>query len=177
MTQAQIKQVQRLLLSMGNDPGVIDGIWGKNSQAALDAALAGGKDIAVPTFDDLVEDTLVADWWKDIKHFTRDEFACKCPRCGGFPVEPEKDLVSVLDDIREHFDAPTRISSGVRCAKHNAEVGGVAGSRHKLGKAADFCVTGHSSTIVKVYCDKLIKAGKLIYCYCIDGSYVHADIL
>ena len=172
-----VKDIQRLLLSLGHDPGVIDGIWGKNTQAALDAALADGEDIDVPTFDELVDGTLIPDWWNDIKWFARSEFACKCPRCGGFPVEPVKELVTVLDEIREHFNSPVRISSGIRCEKHNAEVGGVAGSRHKLGKAADFCVVGYSSTIVKVYLDKLVKAGKLRYCYCIDGSYVHADVL
>lgn len=129
------------------------------------------------TFDELIEVTFGGDWWTGIRHFTRTEFACKCGKCGGYPVEPVRELVEVADELREHFNAEVRVSSGVRCEAHNKAVGGVAGSRHKLGKAMDFCVHGVSGSIVKMYCDKLIKAGKLRYCYIIDGNYVHMDVL
>lgn len=129
------------------------------------------------SFDDLIEETLQDDWWNGIRYFKRKEFACKCGKCSGFPVEPVRELVEVADELREHFNAEVRVSSGVRCEAHNKAVGGVAGSRHKLGKAMDFCVQGVSGSIVKVYCDKLIKAGKLRYCYIIDGNYVHMDVV
>lgn len=39
--------------------------------------------------------------------------------------------------------APLRITSGRRCALHNADVGGAPLSRHKLAIAADIALTGH----------------------------------
>lgn len=129
------------------------------------------------SFDELIDETFPdEDWWNGIHHFTRGEMACKCGKCGGFPVEPERQLMEIADELREHFDTVVTINSGVRCEAHNKAVGGVAGSRHKLGKAMDFVVQGVSGSIVKMYCDKLIKAGRLRYCYIISGNAVHMDI-
>ena len=114
-------------------------------------------------------------WWDGIKYFSRSEFKCKCggKYCSGFPVEPEQLLVERADQVREHFGAPVHVSSGVRCEIHNAAVGGVAGSRHKLGKAMDFRVEGKSASTVLSYV-KTLPA--IRYAYAIDGSYVHMDV-
>lgn len=71
------------------------------------------------------------------KYFTRSEFACKCG-CGFAAVDAE--LLRVLEDVREHFTQPVKINSACRCPKHNAAVGGEAGSKHMLGIAADIVV-------------------------------------
>lgn len=78
------------------------------------------------------------DWWSEIKYFKRDEFKCKCggKYCNGFPVEPDRDLVELLDVVREEEGAFTP-NSAIRCKKHNANVGGAAGSQHLDGNAAD----------------------------------------
>ena len=64
-----------------------------------------------------------------------------CGRCGGFPVEPQESVVRTVDEIRRRLGIPISIvdggGSGVRCAAHNAEVGGVANSQHLFGLAAD----------------------------------------
>ena len=82
------------------------------------------------------------------EHFSKSEFACHCG-CGFDSVSPE--LVSVLEDVRTHFDAPVKINSGCRCEKHNAKVGGVPNSQHVQGIAADIVVTGINNNRVADY--------------------------
>ena len=43
----------------------------------------------------------------------------------------------VLDPIRKHWGLPIRVTSGYRCPELNDEVGGVEGSYHMEGCAAD----------------------------------------
>lgn len=71
------------------------------------------------------------------KHFSREEFACKCG-CG-FAVVDVK-LLEVLEVVREYFDQPVTITSACRCDNHNKSVGGSDNSKHKLGIAADIIV-------------------------------------
>ena len=47
------------------------------------------------------------------------------------------DLVNGLEILRTIVGVPILINSGVRCASHNAEVGGGTHSQHLLGNAAD----------------------------------------
>ena len=116
-------------------------------------------------------------WWDNIKHFARHEFRCKCGGryCDGYPAEPAQLLVQTADQVREHFGAPVFISSGLRCRQHNANVGGVSGSRHATnpGKAMDFRVEGKSAAKVLAYV-KTLPA--IRYCYAINDSYVHMDV-
>jgi uncharacterized protein YcbK (DUF882 family) len=82
-------------------------------------------------------------------------------------------LIRVADRVREHFGKPITVSSGRRCANHNARVGGVANSRHLSGKAMDFCVSGKSASQVLEYVQ---KQPEIRYAYAIDDSYVHMDV-
>lgn len=82
------------------------------------------------------------------RSFKRAEFACKCD-CGFDTVDVE--LVVVLQDVRDHFNAPVTITSGCRCAKHNRREGGAKGSLHLIGRAADIVVEGHSTREVHDY--------------------------
>ena len=74
-----------------------------------------------------------------MKWFKEREFVCKC--CGGLPpfakANVEGLVKEVLDPVREAYGKPIVVNSGYRCPKHNAEVGGVAGSQHLRGEAAD----------------------------------------
>lgn len=79
-------------------------------------------------------------------HFSKSEFACRvnglpCPHCGGMAVVHPA-LIEALEDIREFAGIPIQITSGYRCAAHNAAVGGKPNSAHLLGEAADFWVSG-----------------------------------
>ena len=108
-----------------------------------------------------------------IQYFKYGEFTCHCG-CGYNTVDIR--LVKILDDIRKHYGRAAIITSGVRCEKHNKEVGGVAGSWHTKRKAADFYINGISSSELNRYCSILRDQGLLRYCYAIDSGAVHIDI-
>lgn len=48
--------------------------------------------------------------------------------------------INVLEPLRSHFNCPIKISSGYRCPKLNAAVGGCATSQHMKGEAADIFI-------------------------------------
>lgn len=72
------------------------------------------------------------------EHFQAREFACSC--CGMALVHPE--LVRKLQGLRSAIGAPVYVTSGYRCAGHNAAVGGAQNSYHLFGMAADIWVEG-----------------------------------
>lgn len=184
------KQKQALLSYLGYYAGLIDGVWGQQSQRATIDFQRAYMDSADGIFGAATEKRILevvasgekpkesfnaetADWWKDIRYFTRAEFRCPCPRCGGFPVEPEEKLVRLADQVREHFVAPMTISSGVRCQAHNDELRGSApNSYHVSGKAIDFTVRGKTATQVLAY----VMTLPVHYAYAIDESFVHMDV-
>ena len=194
-----IKQIQCLLTYLGYDPGPIDGLDGANTRDAVKAfqraegltvdGIAGeqtqirlkdavwqdrfAKDNTVPSSGQPPDKT--GTFWDSIKYFTRNEpyIACPCGRCGGFPVEPAEKLMRLADAVREAAGKPMVPTSTVRCDAHNAEVGGVATSRHRLGHAMDFVIPGMTAnqilTIVR-------KQKNVVYCYAINERAVHMDI-
>ena len=114
--------------------------------------------------------------WDDIPHFKKEEMTCKCG-CGLNNTDLR--LMQILENIRSNFGGrPTIITSGCRCSKHNAEVGGVQGSRHVLGKAADFYIQGVSTSDLLNHCQNLVNQGVLRYTYTNSSSMngvVHID--
>lgn len=179
-----VKQVQQLLEALDCSPGAIDGIWGKNSQAAMDKALVehGVKS----SFDSLVESTLNATdnnvgnktgtFWDTVKYFRREEFRCQCggKYCNGFPAEPAEKLIRIADIVREKAGKPAHVTSGVRDIQHNANVGGVSGSRHTKGWAMDFYIEGMTSTQL----DALVGAQPgVAYHYKVNDRVVHMDVV
>jgi uncharacterized protein YcbK (DUF882 family) len=82
------------------------------------------------------------------KHFDRKEFACQ-DKCGFDTVDVE--LITVLEDLREHFDSPVRINSASRCKKHNDRIGGADKSQHLVCRAADVAVDKISPIAVWEY--------------------------
>ena len=181
---------QQLLLEyLGFSPGPLDGIEGPKTRAAtkkfqtaygleateksLTDAVAGLIEPAGVNIDTAPDE---ADWWRDIRYFKRSEFACKCGGqfCDGFPAEPQEAMVRIADQIREHFGAPARVVSGLRCPAHNKEVGGKATSQHMYGEAVDLRVDG-------VGWEKLLAYTKTLpgvrFAYHIEGSNnIHFDI-
>lgn len=172
-------QKQCLLSYLGYDCGGPDGIWGEKSAAA--AAEFQARQGLEPdgVFGPETEAEILSvicrgnRWWEEIRYFSREEFACKCGDCGGFPAEPSEKLVRIAEAVRAHFGQPALVSSGVRCPVHNMAVGGVANSRHLAGKAMDFCVRGRTSAEVLRY----VNGQKGIrYAYAIDSQYIHMDV-
>lgn len=115
--------------------------------------------------------------WDNVAHFTKSEFTCKCG-CGFDNIDIN--LVRILEDIRSHFgDNPLIVTSGCRCAKHNRAVGGVQGSRHVYGKAADFYIKNVNVGNVLNYCKQLVAEGRARYTYTNNTSMrgvVHVDL-
>ena len=199
MTMAQ---KQCLLRYLGYYAGDIDGLWGQQSQRAtidfqraymeqedVDGVFGAAtekriREVVASGENPVVKDNLTTgsgvkvdtaqDWWQDIRYFTRAEFRCPCGKCGGFPVEPDENLVRLADKVREHFGAPSTVSSGVRCQAHNDELPGSAkNSYHVRGKAMDFCVRGVSGATLLAY----VKTLPVHYAYQINESdFVHMDV-
>ena len=85
-------------------------------------------------------------------HFDRSEFACS-DGCGFNTVDTE--LLTVLEIIRQHFDAPIHINSACRCKEKNDSVGSNEKSQHRLGRAADIVVEGIAADVVQDYIDNM----------------------
>lgn len=127
-----------------------DGICGPMTQKMLIGAIAGTAtklERPAESEPEATDTPQTGTFWDDIQYFTREEFRCQCKGkyCNGFPVEPQEEMVRTVDEIRRRLGIPISIvtdgGSGVRCQKHNADVGGVANSEHLYGRAADL----HSS--------------------------------
>ena len=180
-----VKQKQHLLGYLGYYTGAADGIFGAQSMEATKAfqrayGLAEDGIFGAATEAMILKavagEVKPRSFWTDIKHFTREEFRCRCggKYCGGFPAEPAEKLVRLADRVREHFGAAATVSSGVRCTRHNANVGGVEGSRHLYGTAMDFRVEGKTAAEVLEF---VRTQPETRYAYDIDGTYIHMEVV
>lgn len=157
-----VMQIQHLLAYLGYDPGACDGAMGRNTQAAArrfqaDYGLTADGDPGAATQKMLigaVAGTAVkvdkpaqtgtgagktGTFWDDIQFFSRAEFRCQCggKYCNGYPAEPAEETVRMADEIRRRAGVALTVNSGLRCKRHNAEVGGVSNSLHTTGQAVD----------------------------------------
>ena len=180
------KQKQALLFYLGYYVGNIDGSWGQLSKTACKAfqkdfgltadGICGAetekalKHAVCYGISRKEEATQSGDFWDDIKYFDKSEFRCRCG-CGADTMEEK--LIRVAERVRDHYGRPVTVSSGRRCANHNAKVGGVSNSRHLSGKAMDFCVVGKTAAQVLDY---VKQQSEIRYAYAIDGTFVHMDI-
>lgn len=181
-----VNQKQCLLYYLGYYVGNVDGKWGTLSRTAtkafqVDYGLGATGDCDATTEKALkhavtygmpVKEKPV-DFWDEIKYFKRNEFRCKCGRCGGFPVEPNEELVLILEKIRKYFGKPVIVNSGIRCATHNANVGGATSSQHLKGSAADIVVKDVSPERVAKYAETLLPKSGGIGRY---KTFTHVDV-
>lgn len=71
-------------------------------------------------------------------HFSVSELCCHdCQRCS-----VTGQLLIALEALRALGPEPIIVDDGYRCPEHNKEVGGVSGSQHQLGTAADIRIQG-----------------------------------
>ena len=194
------EQKQCLLRYLGYYTGDVDGIWGSKSKAATkdfqgDNNLTKDGVVGTATKKKLLEhigagtgfkttagstptstgNASASDFWTSVKYFKKSEFVCKCggKYCKGNTAAPQEKLVRVLDTMRGNLGGSMTIVSGVRCSKHNANVGGVENSRHLSGKAADIKVKGKTADQVLA---EAKKHPDVRYAYKINSTNVHVDI-
>lgn len=106
-------------------------------------------------------------------HFLMDEYACDCAGyCDGWPTEMNPELLERIEALRMACGRPVIITSGVRCAARNAEVGGVAWSFHKKGLAADLYCPGMG---VGDLAERAQETGLNILPYYSSG-YIHVEL-
>jgi len=116
------------------------------------------------------------------EHFTLEElYASATAKAKGIDNTPKlADIVNliwltikVLEPLRKAQGVPVRISSGYRCQRLNAAVGGVATSQHMRGQAADICIDGDMEKgrrwfeWIKTHCD----FDQLIWEHSSKGTY------
>lgn len=169
-----IKKRQTYLKELGYYKGEIDGKAGKLTKKAY-ADLQNDYFTRKKDRDGLYgknTDILLRSVYncRDLKYFKVTEFKCQCKGlCTGYPAEVNRDLVINLDAMRKHYEKSTKIISGLRCSKHNKNVGGSNGSRHKTGKAVDIYIAGTSSGIagrkgIVDYWITTYKTSRYAYC-------------
>lgn len=107
-------------------------------------------------------------------NFRVSEFACNGSGCCT-EVLIDEQLVEFLQQIRDHFGAAVTITSAYRCPIHNPKVGGVTGSRHTKGQAADIKVKGVAPAEVAKYAESIGVLGIGLYETDADGHFVHID--
>ena len=105
-----------------------------------------------------------------MKYFNYHEF--DSPDVQGSGQLMSKKLLMMLDLVRDKFDKPIHINSGFRTEAWNEKVGGVPGSSHIKGLAADLA------------CDKSSDRFDLVNCLLDVGfnrigiakNFIHVDI-
>lgn len=111
--------------------------------------------------------------WAKIRFFKSSEF--DSPDEPGSGERMQRDFMWRLDDIRKLVDVPLIISSGIRSEAHNKEVGGVDGSSHVDGWAADI-VCRSSSLRWKIINQAIyIVADPIIRRIGIGKTFIHLD--
>ncbi len=108
----------------------------------------------------------------NLKHFKPSEFACKCGQCDGGAERMDYDLLKMLDQAREEAGVPFKITSGYRCAEHNAAVGGVKDSAHVYGFAVDIAALSSPARYAVVRALLMLGARRVG----IADTFVHVDV-
>ena len=118
------------------------------------------------------------------KNFSSAEMMCSCG-CGEDSMDP--DFMSILQNIRDEMNRPLKISSGVRCAKHNSRVSSTGANgphvpRAKGTQACDIVISGadalrlidvarkHGVSGVGIS-QKGLHAKRFIHCDILDDSH------
>lgn len=104
-------------------------------------------------------------------HFSRSELECRC--CGRLQIDAR--LLDGLEQLWTLAKTPVVVHAGYRCAQHNQTVGGVPGSEHTLGLAADIALPGLS--LQRMYelalqVPLFAQGGIGVY----DGGFLHVDV-
>lgn len=103
-------------------------------------------------------------------NFKVSEFKCND---GSDKVLISDELVTLLQNIRDHFGKAVVINSAYRTETYNKKVGGATHSQHVLGTAADIVISGVSPLEVAQYAEYLQPNSGGIGVY---ASFTHVDV-
>lgn len=175
---SQTKQAVKSFQSDFSKQLDVDGIFGENTSTLLMYIVKKSQEIFKIQQDGLagIETNKAHNELRNIRNFNIHEFDCHCG-CGFNHIDAR--IVKVGDLIRDHFNKPMIITSGVRCVSYNKKVGGVANSMHVKNKALDFYIQGVNVNDVLQYCKILISQRVLGYTYTNNTNMkgaVHIDI-
>ena len=102
------------------------------------------------------------------KNFNREEYACKCG-CGRDNIKNE--LVYKVQQVRDVLGKSIRINSGVRCIRHNGNIGAAETSSHIDGWAADLAYKGSTERY------QLLNAAMQVFNRVgIAKNFIHVDV-
>ncbi len=105
------------------------------------------------------------------KHIKASEWKCKD---GTEYFLWSAELISILENVRNHFESAIIINSAYRTPEWNNKVGGTKNSYHIKGMAADIRVKGHTSKEVAEYIAyKLMPDWGGVIRY---TNFVHVDV-
>ena len=107
---------------------------------------------------------------KRCTNFKVREFACTD---GSDTVFIAPALVTLLQQIRDHFGQPITVNSGYRTPAKNKAVGGAAYSQHLYGTAADITVKNVAPRDVAAFASQLLPHTGGIGIY---ATFTHVDI-
>jgi len=113
-----------------------------------------------------------ADHFKRLSaHFRAGEFACR--HCGVYRIDTR--LVDSLERLRGVI-GPVAVTSGYRCAVHNARVGGAQSSRHLISDAADIVTVDHVPVLDVVRHAVRLFDGVGVYLTSAGSAFLHVDM-
>jgi uncharacterized protein YcbK (DUF882 family) len=105
---------------------------------------------------------------KITKNFSSSEFDCNCKYDDCRTTIIDVEHVEKLQELRDKWRKPIKITSAYRCAKHNADVGGATKSRHVKGDATDIQVKDLTPDQVADDCEEFSGLGRY-------NSFTHID--
>lgn len=152
-SSASVKKLQK---DYFYNPKDIDGIYGKNTDILL---------------------RHVYNVKYNCSNFAPSEFACECggKYCTGYPDYMKVEMLVLIQEIRDHYKKPIRITSGLRCKTQNNLDGGITRSKHLSGKALDWYNASltQSLTSRKEIIRTIMKFKNHCYSYCngFDSSF------
>lgn len=84
--------------------------------------------------------------WRNTYYYTKSfrpqEFRCPCGHCTGYPSYMKARELKILQQVRDKYDKPVEVTSGLRCSYQNKKAGGISTSRHMEGRASDIYIKG-----------------------------------
>jgi len=103
------------------------------------------------------------------EYFSLYEFQCPC--CKRVMLSP--DLLVRLNHLRMVINKPIYINSGYRCKEENHKVGGVTGSYHLKGMAADIHIKDYLLYDLLLYAQEIGFTGIGFY---EKENFLHLDV-